>query len=94
MHVMLSDGSVVDIEGDELRYWCSSFGQLGLILSVEVQLHSERDGGFRMSQGSVVFPLSRNATNAEIAVFLQQVISTIYGFLRSNASQLHFFYNW
>lgn len=41
MLVMISDGTVMEVDGEELQYWRSSGGQLGVILSVEMMLHSE-----------------------------------------------------
>jgi len=38
MRVMLADGSIKIITGDELQFWRNSYGLLGLILGVEMQL--------------------------------------------------------
>lgn len=38
MRVMLHDGTIQIISGDELKYWRNSYGLLGLILGVEMQL--------------------------------------------------------
>lgn len=43
--VMKSNGKTVEIEGDELKYWRSSGGQLGIILAIEMQLVKETEKG-------------------------------------------------
>lgn len=45
VRVMKSNGKTAEIEGDELKYWRSSGGQLGIILAVEMQLVKETEKG-------------------------------------------------
>lgn len=41
MLVLTSDGNFRELNGDELRYWRSSAGLLGVIVAVEISMHSE-----------------------------------------------------
>ncbi len=41
MLVLTSDGNFHEVEGDDLRYWRSSAGQLGMIIAIEMKMHSE-----------------------------------------------------
>ena len=41
MLVLTSDGEFYEVEGDELKYWRSSAGQLGMIVAVQMKMHSE-----------------------------------------------------
>lgn len=43
--VMKSDGKTTEIEGDDLKYWRSSGGHLGIILAVEMQFVKETEKG-------------------------------------------------
>jgi hypothetical protein len=42
MRVMLHDGTIKIISGDELKYWRNSYGLLGLIIGVEFQLQENK----------------------------------------------------
>jgi len=39
MQVMLANGTVADIVGDELRYWRHSMGMLGIVLKITLRTH-------------------------------------------------------
>ena len=68
-----SDGKTTEIEGEELKYWRSSGGQLGIILAVELQLVKETEKGGTLAMKndledfSYVFADATNPTVEEIS---------------------------
>ena len=93
--VMTSNGKVVEVEGDELQFWRSSAGQLGIILAAEFQLVSEKDGGLVMSRDKTgpYLDLSTNPSEEDIQQMVGEVTSSIFTTI---ATQDHsqFFYDW
>jgi len=66
MLVLISDGSFREIEGGELKYWRSSAGQLGMIIAIEMKMHSEAIPfvtGY--NEGQPTFDLEKGGLNME-----------------------------
>ena len=84
MLVMTSNGNVSEIEGDELKYWRSSAGQLGIILAVEMQLIREADKGKSLNMKSSLdsyldqFAIQSSPTTQEIGNLVQAVAGRTY----------------
>ena len=78
--VMLSDGAVSEVEGEELRFWRSGAGQLGIILAAEFQLVSENNGGLSMSRSTVSYShlLSTPPTPVQVEALVLAVSQDIY----------------
>ncbi|KAL3791290.1 hypothetical protein ACHAWO_000024 [Cyclotella atomus] len=87
MPVMTSDGKTSEIEGDELKYWRSSGGQLGVILAVEMKLVREADKGGTLAMKNDVQDFSSlfadvgsptmNEVSNLVGAVAQKVYSTI-----------------
>ena len=69
---MKADGKTTEIEGDDLKYWRSSGGHLGIILAVEMQFVKETEKGGTLAMKntfddfSYVFTDPSNPTQEEI----------------------------
>ena len=95
--VMKSNGKVVEVEGDELQFWRSSAGQLGIILAAEFQLVSEKNGGLVMSRINTgpYLDLSTNPSPSpsDIQEFVVNVTSSIFHTIATK-DHSQFFYDW
>jgi hypothetical protein len=98
MFMMTSDGNVSEIEGNELNYWRSSGGQLGIILAVERQLIRGTDKGNSLNMQSsldnygYLFGNSSFPTPQEIGNLVQAAAGQTYKLIaRSDHGQ--FIYN-
>ena len=84
MLVMTSSGEVSEIEDeDDLKYWRSSAGQLGIILAVEMQLIRELDQGGSLNMKTSVDEFGSLLTlpvptPAEIGALVQSVTQRVY----------------
>ena len=98
MLVMTSNGKVSEIEGDELKYWRSSAGQLGIILAVEMQLIREADKGKSLNMKSSLdnygslFTNSSSPTPQDIGNLVQAVAGRTYQVI-ATSDHVQFFYN-
>lgn len=95
---MTSNGIVSEIQGDELKYWRSSGGQLGIILAVEMQLKSEIALGqsLNMEQSNDNFISSfvnpSTPTPMEIGNLIGSVTAKVYQLIATK-DHVNFFYN-
>jgi len=95
--VMKSNGKVVEVEGDELPFWRSSAGQLGIILAAEFQLVSEENGGLVMSRNNTGPYLTLSPGTTPSPSDIQQLVVTVTtAIFRTIAAKDHcqFFYDW
>ena len=98
MLVMTSNGIVSEIQGDELKYWRSSGGQLGIILAVEMQLKSEIALGqsLNMEQSNDNFISSfdnpSTPTPTEIGNLIGSVTAKVYQLIATK-DHANFYYN-
>uniref|UniRef100_A0A7S2P4K6 FAD-binding PCMH-type domain-containing protein n=1 Tax=Skeletonema marinoi TaxID=267567 RepID=A0A7S2P4K6_9STRA len=93
--VMKSNGKVVEVEGDELQFWRSSAGQLGIILAAEFQLVSEENGGLVMSRENTGPYLAPGTTPSpsDIQQLVVTVTTAIFGTIAAK-DHCQFFYDW
>lgn len=107
MLVLTSDGNFQEVGGDDLKYWRSSIGQLGMITAIEMKIHSEAIPqvlGIDPSTGEPIineqnggFVMKRNrilfGRVARFTQFVQNVVSKAYG---TNAmhENSQFFFNY
>lgn len=95
---MTSNGIVSEIQGDELKYWRSSGGQLGIILAVEMQLKSEIALGqsLNMEQSNDNFISSfdnpSTPTPTEIGNLIGSVTAKVYQLIATK-DHANFYYN-
>jgi hypothetical protein len=98
MLMMTSNGNVSEIEGDELKYWRSSAGQLGIILAVEMQLIREADKGKSLNMKSSLdryldqFANQLSPTTQEIGNLVQAVANRVYELI-ATSDHVQFIYN-
>lgn len=68
MLVLTSDTEIREVGGEDLKYWRSSAGELGMILAVEMEMHSEANpfvSGINPATGEPVFDLSKGGMAME-----------------------------
>lgn len=68
MLVLTSSAKFTEVEGEDLKYWRSSLGQLGIILAVEMKMHSEAIpfvAGIDPSTGNPILDLEAGGLNME-----------------------------
>ena len=84
--VMTSDGKTSEIEGDELKYWRSSGGQLGVILAVEMKLVREADEGGTLAMKNDVQDFS--SLFADVSNPTMNEVSNLVGAVAQKGDQL------
>jgi len=98
MLVMTSDAKMHEIEGDELNYWRSSAGQLGVIIAVEMQLIREVDMGGSLNMHAALrtfgslFADPSNPTSSEIGALVGAVSQEVYSVIAASDHN-EFFYD-
>lgn len=99
MLVMTSNSIVSEIQGDELKYWRSSGGQLGIILAVKMQLKSEIVLGqsLNMEQSNDNFISSfdnpSTPTPTEIGNLIGSVTAKVYQLIATKDHANFYYYN-
>mmetsp|Transcript_46238 Transcript_46238/g.55654 ORF Transcript_46238/g.55654 Transcript_46238/m.55654 type:complete len:830 (+) Transcript_46238:259-2748(+) len=62
MLVLTSDGNFKEVEGEDLKFWRSSAGLLGMIIAIEMEMHSESIPfvvGINPSSGEPIFDITK-----------------------------------
>jgi len=71
--VLTSDGVFKEVEGEDLKYWRNSAGQLGMIVAVEMSMHSEAIPaviGIDTESGEPILDKTKGGLNMERSRFV------------------------